>query len=107
MNTLFQDRILQNLYENQRQFQKELLKEYLEDRMSEVNNGIMTIFIWGFMFGVIFAYTNMTSLIVGSVLGYITAKKQIPFIEYGIIKLTTMLNNNKIKFPSSMSNIVD
>lgn len=79
------------------------IKEYIEEKNREISSNIITIFLWGFGFGMVFAYANIAPLVIGMVLGYFLAKKNIPFIDYFIQKFVSYIdfnNINKIKLIS-------
>ena len=75
---------------------KIIIKEYLEEKQKTISENIFTIFLWGFAFGVVASYTNLLSLIVGFSIGYIIAKKEIPLIDYLIIRSSLLLDYKKL-----------
>ena len=81
------------------------IKEYMEDKNREISSNIITIFLWGFSFGMIFAYANIAQLIIGMVFGYFLAKKNIPFIDYFIQKFVSYIDFNKLNKMNNIKNI--
>jgi hypothetical protein len=67
---------------------KQVLHDYLELKQTrmelQVIQGTMGIFLWGFMCGVIFSYTSLLSLMVGTCLGYAIAVKNVPWMMQNI-----------------------
>ena len=82
------------------------VKEYLEDKQRDIASNIINIFVWGFVFGVLFAYANVAPLIIGIVIGYALAKKELPFIDYYIIKFFSMIDYKKLKIITKESNTI-
>lgn len=51
------------------------LRIILSDHRTKVNNDIFGMIMFGFILGVFFSYTNLLGIIVGFILGIITAGK--------------------------------
>ena len=64
---------------------KELLKEYIDERRQIIDNQVTSattgIFLWGFLTGIVVAYTGMWPFLIGTVVGYCAAKKEYPVIN--------------------------
>lgn len=75
---------------------KQIIKEYLDEKQQEISSNISTIFLWGILTGIILSYTNLLSIIAGMSIGYIIAKKEIPFIDYAIIRTVAILDYKRI-----------
>ena len=75
---------------------KEYMKEYTEEKNKEISSNIITIFLWGFGFGMVFSYANITPLMIGIILGYFLGKKNISFIDYYITKFVSLIDLKKV-----------
>ena len=64
---------------------KELLSEWLEDRRKILDDRMTSattgIFIWGFLSGVVIAYTNLWPFLIGILFGYSISKREWPPID--------------------------
>lgn len=69
---------------------KELLKEYLYERREnldrDISNATSGIFLWGFLCGIVVAYTSLWPFIIGVTVGYYATRRDLPIIDkiYGI-----------------------
>ena len=76
---------------------KSTIKEYLDEKQVEISSHVATIFLWGFVSGMLFAYSSLASVTIGLAAGYALAKKDIPLLDFAIIKFSTYLDYNKLK----------
>jgi hypothetical protein len=64
---------------------RELLKEYIDERRQTIDDKMIThtfgIFSWGVLCGVIVAYTSLWPFLIGTVIGYYSATKDITIIK--------------------------
>ena len=64
---------------------KVLLKEYIDERRQTIDNQVTTtttgIFLWGFLSGIVVAYTGVWPFLIGTTVGYCTAKRDHPAIN--------------------------
>ena len=70
---------------------KAIIKEVVDEQHREISSHILGIFIWGFWFGVVGAYSQTAPIIIGIVMGYILAKKNFTIVDQGICRLTLTL----------------
>ena len=64
---------------------KDLLKEYIDERRQTVDDQVATntagIFLWGFLCGVVVAYTGFWPFLIGVIVGHYSAKKNNPVVS--------------------------
>ena len=64
---------------------KELLIEHYNERQANIDKEIAAatsgIFLWGFLSGVVMAYSGMWSFVIGGAVGYYISKKNLPLID--------------------------
>lgn len=76
---------------------KQLLDEYITRRNAELDAKVtdMTIgiFVWGFMAGVITAYSGMWPFLFGSVVGYYLAKKDWGYLDNIYLRLNNVISS--------------
>ena len=79
---------------------EEKLKNIFDDRLDatihKITERVHSIFLWGVLVGVILSYTNFLSLTAGFSVGYVIARKEIPLVEYAIMKMFFILDNSGI-----------
>jgi uncharacterized membrane protein YqgA involved in biofilm formation len=67
------------------------IRESIDERHREISSHILAIFIWGFGFGMVAAYSNLAPLAIGTVLGYYVGKQDFTLIDYGVDRATGLL----------------
>ena len=84
-----------------------LLNDYFENKIQQINNNIYDIFLTGFIFGALFAYTSLFPITIGIILGYMIARRQINFIDNIVssIKSFSLFSSlDKIKLNNIINN---
>lgn len=83
---------------------KLIIKEYIDEKQKDVSANALSILLWGFWIGVLFAYANIAPLMIGIIFGYAVAKKEVPFVDYYILKFITLINYSKKRITASNEN---
>jgi hypothetical protein len=78
---------------------RSILNEYYDKKQewidTEIINRMFGIFMWGFMCGIVFSYTNTLALAVGTFLGFGISRKNIPLFNLSMIYLFGILEKGK------------
>lgn len=77
------------------------IKEHFDDQQRQVSDNFSNIFLFGVAAGVVLSYTNLLSIFVGLTIGYSLGKKQIPLIDYYVLKFNNIINYNRLPFSST------
>ena len=67
---------------------KQLFKDHIEEEYEKLSSSVIAIFMYGFMCGIIFAYSNLAPLTIGMAGGYAIAKQNYQVVNYAITKMT-------------------
>ena len=70
---------------------RSILKEFIELEYEKVSASAIGIFFYGFVFGIIFAYSNLAPLSVGLVGGYVIARQNYPLVNYFISQISNYI----------------
>lgn len=57
------------------------IKEATQEQHKEISDHVMGIFVWGFGFGIITAYSHIAPIMIGILLGYYVAKQNIYVLD--------------------------